>query len=164
MSTVNVHCPSCYSKELRIVGCYVYTLQGAPYTDTFSFLDLKNSDAFESQKMLRCDTCQKHTTLSDASAAGVLVEDVIRWESAITGRRVPLVCPVCKNKKLFLQEQLQLLEQTHMVEIDAAGVLQQVELLTDDSRESVVLRYRCAVEGCEGSVQVNDDTFRVTPL
>jgi len=164
MSTDHIHCPYCYSKDLRIVGCYVYTLQGAPYSDTFSFLDLKNSDAFESQKMLRCETCQKHTTLADATTAGALIETIVRWETAVTGRRVPLICPICKNNKLFLQEQLQLIEQTHTVEIDDTGLLQQLELLTDEPRESVTLKYRCAIDGCSGVIQVNDDTFKVTPL
>jgi len=163
MPTDQVQCPHCYSKELRIVGCYVYSQQGAPYSDDFSFLDLKHEDTFESQKMFRCESCQKHVTQVEANTAAAFAEPATRWEKSMTGRVVPVICPICKNRTNFVREQLALSEQIHNVMVGGMDV-EVLDLLTEDLRETVTLNYRCGLEECPGIVQVNEDTFKVSPL
>lgn len=141
----------------------MYSQQGTPYTDDFSFLDLKHEDTFESQKMFRCENCQKHITQIEANAAAAFTEPATRWEKSITGRLIPLICPVCKNRTTFVREQLALSEQIHNVTVEGTDVAV-MDLLTEDPRETVTLSYRCGLEECPGIIQINEDTFTVSPL
>jgi len=159
-----IRCKHCHSQTMRIVGCYVYNPVGAEYSSDFSFLDLPKEGVFETQKMLRCETCQKHATLAEALETASLTARALRWEKSVTGRDVPVICPICKNQTTFFQERLLLLEQTHQVVVSPEGPLELQELLTDDPQDTVTVRYRCAVEDCTGVIQINDNTFKVTPL
>lgn len=164
MSNTDLQCPHCYSTNLRIVGCYVYSPNGVPVSPTFSFLDLNVEGAFASKKLLNCGDCNKHSSMDEVTAGTALAETALHWEKAINGRKIPLICPVCKNNKTFVQERLLLLEQSHEVSVTDTGGLELAEFLTDDSRETIVLRYLCSVEGCSGNISINDDTFKVSPL
>jgi len=159
-----MRCKYCHSDALRIVGCYVYHPEGTAYSSDFSFLDLPKEGVFETQKMLRCAACHQHMTLTESSEAAAITALTLRWERSTTGRRIPVICPICKNQTTFLQERVLLLEQTHQITVTTEGSITLDDLLTDEPQDSVTLRYRCAVEDCQGIVQVNDNVFKVTPL
>jgi Zn finger protein HypA/HybF involved in hydrogenase expression len=162
--TTQLQCPSCYSTNLRVVGCYVYSAEGAPITPDFSFLDFKGSDAFTSKKLLQCNDCNKYAPWEDVAKGTLLAEAAIYWETSINGRKHPLICPVCNNNKTFIQERLLLLEQSHQVTVQEDKTLELSEFMTDDNRETITLRYLCNVDGCTGIITINEDTFKVTSL
>lgn len=163
MSTLQEQCPHCFSTDIKIVGCYVYSPSGVKISENFSFLDLKD-DAYITQKLILCNECNKHSPYTAISEAAKLAESALAWELSATGRKIPLVCPECKNQTAFHQERLMLLEQIHDVAVEASGLVVIKEHLSDEEREVVVLKYRCAVDGCAGTITVNEDTFKVTRL
>ena len=115
--------------------------------------------------MLRCTNCNKHIPLLEAEGVKAELASIVHWETNVHGKTVPIVCPVCKNCDEFIQDRLILVEQAHLVnfreEADANIVS---ELLNDDIRDKVTLRYRCPKPDCTGIIQLNEDSFKVQPL
>jgi len=157
-------CPRCFSSDLRIVGCFIHDNDGVPFKTDFSHKDFDQSNVFESQILTRCSMCHTYAPLADVQDAGTLAQEAVRWEKSIDNKKIPLICPICKNKEQFIQERLVLVEQTVSVQVDAEGVWTETDLLNDASRSHVTLAYRCALEDCQGVITINPDTFTVTPL
>ncbi len=165
MPDIQLLCPHCSHTELVIVGCFVYSYSGLPASTEFSHLNFDVKDRVEQQKLVRCLFCNEHSRYEDALKRKELADQALHWHTTVTGIRVPVICPVCKNMKHFVQDRRALYSEEYMFSLNADGSVESCERTDSNEEDHVVVRYRCAVSACTGVVEVNpEDTFTVTTV
>ncbi len=157
-------CPRCFTSEsMRVVGAYVYSVQGAEDSADFKIEQFNLKTALVSLKLYQCKRCQAHVPETEVARSKELISKVIFWETNSQGGKVPVVCPRCKNAVGFLRKSLVLSEQEQPVQVVSAKELRDDEGLQNRVvREQVPLSYRCMAEGCSGEIVVNEDDYFIT--
>ncbi len=152
-------CPRCFEKALLHVGGYVYAADGLPEGS-----EIPLDNVFVSQRLYRCTKCEAHVQENEVAQGDEKSQKAIHWETSVRGRRIPLVCPVCKNTQHFVRDSLVVGVQEQAINITAeGGIHQEYAAVTPTFRETIPLVYRCGMSECSGSITINEDTFRTLP-
>lgn len=151
-------CPSCGSDELYLIGAVLRGKSGTRFEGGAIGNVLASIGPEIYEGLLICKSCKHQTTTRITDELGQLAETDCMWEITALGTKLPVVCPVCGNRKIFTKVVLE--QRTRAVTyaankdgrfspIDQGVVLRDAEQLT--------LRYICDVETCTGTVTINDE-------
>jgi len=160
------NCPRCFATDcLLVVAAYVYSTKGVEDQPDFRVETLGLDTAHISQKLYLCQQCQAHVPEPELRKAQQLQEKTIYWQRDVRGRRIPVVCPQCKNAQHFVVKTLVLSEQDVPVEVMSENHLKELQTVADRvDRGTIPLTFVCANERCRGEIFINEDAFEVKPL
>ena len=156
-ATSNIFCPQCGSEELYLIGAVVRGQSGIKYTGTVAdSLEIIKPEILEGT--LVCKSCKRQTNTQVVNPLSGLAPTECMWEFTSYGTKVPIVCPICKNKKVFTKEVLEQRTRAVTYAPNAKGefVPQDQGVVLGDV-DQLVIRYRCDVENCSGTITLNDE-------
>ncbi len=151
-------CPQCGSNELYLIGATLRSNTAIKYNGEINLEELLKAIRPEVDSgLLICKACKHQTSdLTVKLIAGVALSECM-WENTSQGNRVPIICPVCRNKNVFTKI---VLEQRTRAITFAPNTLgeftpQDQGVIMGDV-DQLVVQYACDVENCTGVININD--------
>lgn len=133
-----------------------------PLTPTLTTELLLSSDFAITRELIRCKDCNSRATLDDARKAADLPVSNVLWEDARQGVKKPVICPRCSNTEYFVRTIVRAIKVQEHVTVQT-GTAQVQEVGGDVvCLDEVKVAYACAVEGCDGVVELNREDYVLT--
>jgi hypothetical protein len=149
-------CPNCGSDELYLIGAVLRGKVGIKYTgDVKASLEEISPEILEGAVV--CKNCKHQTGTNVLNALNDLQSGDCMWENTEFGTKLPIVCPICSNKKVFTKVILEQRTRAVTYAPDEQGVYRpQDQGLVLGDVEQLVVKYTCDVDNCNGVINLRD--------